>query len=192
MFSHNQDYFLRTHQASTIQLIQDGKLVDSSENTSKITSEKTSLNLFTLSFLEGIQPYSGTLLPALKNDRIFEKKPSLASYSSSSSILPFETQHLQTKSEAEHKFCANSSFRSFSSDPKKSPLKSGRRSVAFPKHARNKLRNWLFTHRENPYPTEDQKAFLVETTGLSSVQISNWFINARRRILLPMLHHQSD
>ncbi|GAB5589668.1 homeodomain super [Umbelopsis nana] len=49
------------------------------------------------------------------------------------------------------------------------------------------LRAWLLKHRMHPYPTEDQKQELAHATNLTVHQISNWFINARRRILQPML-----
>jgi len=56
-----------------------------------------------------------------------------------------------------------------------------------PKRATNLLKKWLFEHLLHPYPTEEQKRTLAGQTGLSVNQISNWFINARRRILQPML-----
>jgi len=49
------------------------------------------------------------------------------------------------------------------------------------------LRSWLLKHKMHPYPTEDQKQELAHATNLTVHQISNWFINARRRILQPML-----
>ncbi|KAG2221959.1 hypothetical protein INT45_010483 [Circinella minor] len=45
------------------------------------------------------------------------------------------------------------------------------------------LKSWLVEHCANPYPTEDEKNWLKHKTGLTLNQISNWFINARRRIL---------
>jgi hypothetical protein len=43
------------------------------------------------------------------------------------------------------------------------------------------LKAWLSEHRHTPYPSEDQKLELRATTGLTLLQISNWFANARRR-----------
>ncbi|KAJ5033640.1 uncharacterized protein L3040_008752 [Drepanopeziza brunnea f. sp. 'multigermtubi'] len=43
------------------------------------------------------------------------------------------------------------------------------------------LKAWLSEHRHSPYPSEDEKLELRATTGLTILQISNWFANARRR-----------
>jgi len=56
-----------------------------------------------------------------------------------------------------------------------------------PKRATNILKKWLFEHLFHPYPSEEQKRQLASQTGLTINQISNWFINARRRIVQPML-----
>eukprot|EP00026_Physarum_polycephalum_P008515 Phypoly_transcript_08603.p1 GENE.Phypoly_transcript_08603~~Phypoly_transcript_08603.p1 ORF type:complete len:338 (+),score=101.50 Phypoly_transcript_08603:448-1461(+) len=58
-----------------------------------------------------------------------------------------------------------------------------------PKTATNLLKKWLMEHLYHPYPTEDEKGILSHQTSLSMNQISNWFINARRRILQPMLEN---
>jgi hypothetical protein len=52
------------------------------------------------------------------------------------------------------------------------------------------LREWLIDHCHNPYPTESEKNELRLTTGLTLNQISNWFINARRRLLPQILLEQ--
>ncbi|KAH3670997.1 hypothetical protein OGAPHI_000708 [Ogataea philodendri] len=43
------------------------------------------------------------------------------------------------------------------------------------------LLNWLNDNLEHPYPNSKEKQELVTKTGLSNQQLSNWFINARRR-----------
>ncbi|KAF2786207.1 hypothetical protein K505DRAFT_150719 [Melanomma pulvis-pyrius CBS 109.77] len=50
-----------------------------------------------------------------------------------------------------------------------------------PKEATGILKAWFSAHRESPYPTEDEKLSLCNQTQLSLNQVSNWFINARRR-----------
>ncbi|KAI1420258.1 hypothetical protein F5Y12DRAFT_791789 [Xylaria sp. FL1777] len=43
------------------------------------------------------------------------------------------------------------------------------------------LKQWYATHSTWPYPTHQDKEFLSACTGLSTSQVSQWFINARRR-----------
>ncbi|KAF9434703.1 hypothetical protein BGZ76_007570 [Entomortierella beljakovae] len=56
-----------------------------------------------------------------------------------------------------------------------------------PKSVTAVLKSWLVQNATHPYPTEEEKTRLSEATQLSMNQISNWFINARRRILQPIL-----
>jgi hypothetical protein len=88
--------------------------------------------------------------------------------------------------------------------------KQKRRRGNLPKHVTDILRNWFQEHVAHPYPTEDEKQTLITMTGLtlsqvsrasfsaSSIsvgscegQISNWFINARRRSL-PQITKQAQ
>jgi hypothetical protein len=66
-------------------------------------------------------------------------------------------------------------------------LDSKKRRGNLPKSATNLLKRWLFDHLFHPYPNEEEKQQLSDATNLTTLQISNWFINARRRILQPML-----
>ncbi|XP_030642633.1 homeobox protein PKNOX1.1 [Chanos chanos] len=75
----------------------------------------------------------------------------------------------------------------FSADDSSSKNKRG----VLPKHATNVMRSWLFQHIGHPYPTEDEKKQIASQTNLTLLQVNNWFINARRRILQPMLDASS-
>ena len=64
---------------------------------------------------------------------------------------------------------------------KKMASKRTRENLSF--ESKKILKEWLFDHRYNPYPTEIEKTKLASETNLTVVQINNWFINERRRSL---------
>ncbi|KAN0075815.1 Homeobox KN domain containing protein [Elaphomyces granulatus] len=64
-----------------------------------------------------------------------------------------------------------------------------RRRGNLPKPVTDILRAWFHEHLDHPYPSEEDKQIFMSRTGLSISQISNWFINARRR-QLPALRNQ--
>lgn len=45
------------------------------------------------------------------------------------------------------------------------------------------LKQWLFEHIDNPYPTVDEKKRLMEVTNLNRKRIDAWFKNARHRYM---------
>lgn len=47
--------------------------------------------------------------------------------------------------------------------------------------------NYFRSHFKHPYPSEEEKKQISLQTNLTLIQVNNWFINARRRILQPML-----
>lgn len=71
------------------------------------------------------------------------------------------------------------------------PTKTKQKRTNYPKQISKLLKSWLRENINNPYPTEKEKQFLCDRTGLDHTQINNWFINARRRILptLRQKHH---
>ncbi|XP_012943148.1 homeobox protein Mohawk, partial [Aplysia californica] len=44
------------------------------------------------------------------------------------------------------------------------------------------LKHWLYSHRDNPYPSRHDKMELVKLSQMTLTQVSNWFANARRRL----------
>ncbi|GMJ07749.1 KNOTTED1-like homeobox gene 3 [Hibiscus trionum] len=56
-----------------------------------------------------------------------------------------------------------------------------RRAGKLPGDTTSVLKAWWQAHSKWPYPTEEDKARLVQETGLQLKQINNWFINQRKR-----------
>ncbi|CAI9259856.1 unnamed protein product [Lactuca saligna] len=56
-----------------------------------------------------------------------------------------------------------------------------RRAGKLPGDTTSVLKAWWQSHAKWPYPTEEDKARLVQETGLQLKQINNWFINQRKR-----------
>ncbi|KAL8040745.1 hypothetical protein ABFX02_10G118600 [Erythranthe guttata] len=56
-----------------------------------------------------------------------------------------------------------------------------RRAGKLPGDTTSVLKAWWQSHSKWPYPTEEDKARLVQETGLHLKQINNWFINQRKR-----------
>ncbi|CAN4103609.1 unnamed protein product [Withania somnifera] len=56
-----------------------------------------------------------------------------------------------------------------------------RRAGKLPGDTTSILKAWWQSHSKWPYPTEEDKARLVQETGLQLKQINNWFINQRKR-----------
>ncbi|KAK0282475.1 hypothetical protein LTS16_001759 [Friedmanniomyces endolithicus] len=61
------------------------------------------------------------------------------------------------------------------------PGSTKRNGIRFPRHAVKILRDWLDSHVDHPYPTEEEKVELEQRTELQPSQVANWLANARRR-----------
>ncbi|OQN97072.1 hypothetical protein B0A48_16876 [Cryoendolithus antarcticus] len=59
-----------------------------------------------------------------------------------------------------------------------------------PKQSTEIMKYWFDQNIANPYPSEEQKQVFANATGISMTQVSNWFINHRRRC--PELRDKRD
>ncbi|KAG5924361.1 hypothetical protein E4U42_004653 [Claviceps africana] len=120
--------------------------------------------------------------PTLKSDR---HHPSHYSSFSSSSIIPHDHNTLTSSAYGYHYQDMGQYIDTGTGGDSKQRKRRGN----LPKETTDLLRSWFVAHLQHPYPTEDEKQELMRQTGLQMNQISNWFINARRRQLPTMINN---
>ncbi|XP_020094469.1 homeobox protein knotted-1-like 3 isoform X1 [Ananas comosus] len=96
-------------------------------------------------------------------------------------LLPTDSERsLMERVRQELKIELKQGFKSRIEDVREEILRK-RRAGKLPGDTTTILKQWWQQHSKWPYPTEDDKAKLVEETGLQLKQINNWFINQRKR-----------
>ncbi|KAL3826960.1 LOW QUALITY PROTEIN: hypothetical protein ACHAXA_000024 [Cyclostephanos tholiformis] len=68
-----------------------------------------------------------------------------------------------------------------------SASRGGRKSASLPVETVEYLKSWMMSpdHVAHPYPTEQEKAMIMAETGIELKQLTNWFVNNRKRYWKP-------
>lgn len=86
----------------------------------------------------------------------------------------------------------NSSMTSSQSRNEKSDKPSQRKSTSLPSETVEYLKAWMMSpeHIAHPYPTEQEKCQIMNDTGIELKQLTNWFVNNRKRYWKPRVEAQ--
>jgi hypothetical protein len=78
---------------------------------------------------------------------------------------------------------------SVSSVSSSSPSKTKRKSSSLPSETVEYLKAWMMSaeHIAHPYPTEQEKVKIMEDTDIELKQLTNWFVNNRKRYWKPRI-----
>ena len=62
-----------------------------------------------------------------------------------------------------------------------------RKSASLPSETVEYLKTWMMSpeHIAHPYPTEQEKVEIMKDTGIELKQLTNWFVNNRKRYWKP-------
>jgi len=91
-----------------------------------------------------------------------------------------------TGAEVKSKKCPADSAKSRKVQSKVKPRRMNRPEHNHAKSATDVLKHWFASNLSSPFPSEAIKAKLSDDSGLSVAQVSNWFVNHRKRVLKPL------
>lgn len=167
-----------------------------SESTNSIDNFQTDLKL------EHKPPLPHSLSePQHKIPHLQRPTPSHAKSTTNTSTTPNNGAKLHQQQRSTTPLSLNTSFNNTMDDmdsretsvdsgfesPGLTPGGSNKKRTNLPRETIEILNEWILNNMDNPYPNHTQKRILLEQTGLSNVQLSNWFINKRRRRLFSNL-----
>lgn len=129
---------------------------------------------------------SNTVVHRKSTSSVILKRSSSSSASVSTTPLSISTTSLNATITDDYD-SRDSSVDSGLESPNLTPNGSNKKRTNLPRETIEILNEWILNNMDNPYPNHTQKRILLEQTGLSNVQLSNWFINKRRRRLFSNL-----
>ncbi|XP_072108155.1 mohawk homeobox a isoform X1 [Mobula birostris] len=121
------------------------------------------------------------VLNKFANQVIFEEKANEVERNSRTYIEVMEEQHRELMMPDSPSSRSQRGLRHRRSGSRQSGGKVRHKRQALQDMARP-LKQWLYKHRDNPYPTKTEKILLALGSQMTLVQVSNWFANARRRL----------
>ena len=70
--------------------------------------------------------------------------------------------------------------------------KAKKKTTSLPQETVDYLKAWMMSeeHIHHPYPTEQEKAKIMQDTGIELKQLTNWFVNNRKRYWKPRVEAQ--
>ncbi|KAI9280677.1 homeobox KN domain-containing protein [Sporodiniella umbellata] len=163
--------------------------------------ENTTSDVIHQDHISPAQPFSSSypikknsaLVSALEHRARMKAPPPLLGFLPTTPKASTVNRHVDTTTDETKEYFESSThfITEPSFHPTYKPHSSRKRRGNLPKEVTEFLKQWLLMHKRHPYPTEREKQQLADETGLMVSQISNWFINARRRILQPLLESEN-
>ncbi len=127
----------------------------------------------TLKLNKSLEPSNGANKPTENKTRKRKENPSITGASSSSAAPSGNDQKLATQDEGDNEQAIIN-------------LKQKQKHF-LPQTSVQKLKAWFFEHLDHPYPSAEEKETLARETGLTYLQVSNWFTNTRKRVWAPSM-----
>lgn len=112
--------------------------------------------------------------PNVKRDNVYTPPTFANSYPNTTVSTPNSDNLLSPGSDSDVSTFGSNTSTSTATNKKK-------KRCNLPKKTTKILIDWLNDNLNNPYPNSKEKFELIMKTGLTNQQLSNWFINARRR-----------